>query len=70
MEIPGDEWSIRSPPRMENSWGGGGQTGRKNLRGGGYGYFLEPHIECFMVIRFNSKGKSKRISSSKLHIIN
>ena len=42
MEFPGGGGSTARPSGTENPGGWGGQTG-KTLRGGGYGYFLEPH---------------------------
>ena len=42
MEIPGGGGSNVKPSEMENPRGWGVKL-EKTLRGGGYGYFLEPH---------------------------
>ena len=71
MESPWG-WGVKvKHPGMENL--GGWDQPRKTKLHGGYGHFLEPLVECskcFFVIRFNSTGKSERISSSKLQINN
>ena len=62
-------WGMGStvkPPGMDDP-GGWGQTGKKENICERYQYFLDPLIECIM---FNSKGKSKKISSSNLSDIN
>ena len=43
MEIPGGRGSNAKPPGTDNPVGWGVKL-EKTLRGGGYGYFLEPHI--------------------------
>ena len=43
MEIPGGMGGHQRPPGTENP--GGWRGANQNVfRGGGYGYFLEPHI--------------------------
>ena len=44
MEIPGGMGSNAKPSGTENSVGWGVKL-EKTLHGGGYGYFLEPHID-------------------------
>ena len=44
LEIPGGRGVIKDLPGMENLGGWGVQTKESSLGGGGYGYFLEPHI--------------------------
>jgi len=45
MEIPGDGGSTVKPSLKWKILGVGVKLEKKNLHGG-YGYFLEPHIEC------------------------
>ena len=44
LEIPGGRGGHQRPPGMENPGGWGGANQRVFCGGGGYGYFLEPHI--------------------------
>ena len=47
MEIPGGGGSNVKPSEMENPRGWGVKL-EKTLRGGGYGYFLEPHNQGYL----------------------
>ena len=44
LEIPGGRGGHQRPPGMENPGGWGVQIKKSSVGGGGYGYFLEPHI--------------------------
>ena len=44
LEIPGGRGGHQRPPGMENPGGWGGGANQRVFRGGGEGYFLEPHI--------------------------
>jgi len=46
MENPGGGGLTMSPLEWKILQGGGSNW-TSPLPGGGYGYFLEPHIECF-----------------------
>ena len=48
MEIPGGMGSNAKPSGTENPLGWGVKL-EKTLRGGGYGYFLEPHNEFVLI---------------------
>ena len=49
LEIPGGEGGHQIPPGMENPGGWGVHIKESSVGGGGYGYFLEPHITSFRI---------------------
>ena len=65
LEIPGGSGGLQRPPGTENpgGWGKGGN--QKVFHGGGYRYFLEPHIKILLFLTTEVFTCSKVINTFK-----